>query len=333
MDSPYHRKMRRKILKLNRAFTRARLLAKGYLNGRGQFESDYQLLESDPNVSTKRAFLLEERNHVEYLLSNCTQSYEAMSKILKRPPLSWPFFGMARIALENSARMMYLLERDLPFEQRVMRSAAFMAWSHLESRKAINSASWMKKEQQTQTLLMICETMKTLEEQVRVFGFKLSSSGNDIVIRDPEGKFKDEWSTFNASKKLASLIPDLGEVYYRSWSGFIHGAPWALRSSQTSLGKYAFSPRSAPMPIVDAFVLVGATFARALRLYGHYSGIWNDSINAKIRNLDKISNAESDKLNRRENKSKSALRKRLEYWWACEKAKAWGQVPPDRPST
>ena len=321
----YYETNRKQIHKLTHAITRAKLLGRIYENEVSQFERDLALVREDSDRETKELFLTESRNHIELLLSNCTQSYEAMPKVLVKPAVYWPFFGISRIALESSARLIYLLDREITFRQRVMRVAAFIAWSHNENRKAVNAGTWMSIQERREKILLIESKLVELKNQVHAFGLAFTNSGSDVIIKDPSNPSEPETSNFNVSQKLGVLFPDLGAAYYRSWSGFVHGAPWALLTFRAPIAQNLLSPHGDPKSVVDAFYLVGAAMSRALDYYQNYSGASNPEISKQFDLLQKLSLQEAKRLEL--NPQPKGLKRRIQVWWAGRIAKAWAQEP------
>ena len=321
----YYETNRKQIHKLTRAITRAKLLGRVYENGVSQFERDLALVREDSDHEFKERFLTDFRNRVEMLVSNCTQSYEAMPKVLVEPAVYWPFFAISRIALESSARLIYLLDSEIAFIRRIMRAAAFIAWSHIENRKAINAGTWMPIQERNDKILLIEAKLIELKDQVQSFGLIFTNSGSDVIIKDPSNPSEPETSNFNASQKLGVLFPDIGAAYYRSWSGFLHGAPWALLTSSTPIAQNVLSPRSNQKSVVDAFYLVGAAISRALENYQNFSGAPNRNISKQFELLKNLSQQEAERLEL--DPQPNGLKRRIRVWWAGRIAKAWAQRP------
>lgn len=290
----YPRKMRRRINWLILTWAPHRMDLDAYRRDTGQFP--YELLSNinKPSPLQRNSILYQGIYQIELLMTHCTSTYQALPRLLIRDPLPWPFLAMARVCFEASTRICYVLDPEILMDQRFMRFAALIAWSQQESGNAIRAQGETLWPGQQELLDKLNQEKATFDENLKNCGFSIERTGKP-VIRDLSGQMKPESAYLNLVVTTSSQFPGMGEAFYRRFSGFTHGAPWALYTAQSPSGSNESAPSLDRMTIVDTFQLVGSSVNNAINQYASYSGIPYGIIKWQLVNLSKVSEREMKK--------------------------------------
>lgn len=301
----FPQRMRRRIHKFTLSWTKHRLALMPYKRSNGGFHDDFHHHAARLDSEARLALLHEGINHLESLISHCTSSYEAMPNLLIRPPLPWPFLAMSRISLESAARICYAIDPAIDADQRLMRLSALIAWSEHEASKAVSatpgSAATSEVERERERLKARAEA---IEDSIAGAGYHLDRTPRDPVVRDPSGLRKPEPSNLALVDVLEKQFPAIGNQYYRRSSGYVHGAPWILLSTTSSLsGRKAFVPNVTRSQTVDTFLIVTIAVTNAMKLSASYSGIPFGQLNTQSDRLIDDTVAETRRLLRPDGRS------------------------------
>lgn len=286
--------MRRRINWLILTWAPHRMGMGAYRRNTGQFP--YELLSNITRTSPlkRNRILYQGIYQIELLMTHCTSTYQALPRLLTRGPLPWPFLAMARVCFEASTRICYVLDPQIPMDQRFMRFAALIAWSQQESGNAIRAQGETLWPGQQELLDKLNQEKTIFEEYLNDCGFSIDRTSKP-VIKDLSGQMKSESSVLNLVDTTSNQFPGIGEAFYRRFSGFTHGAPWALYTAQSPSDSNESAPSLDRMTIVDTFQLVGSSVNNAINQYASYSGIPFGIIKWQLANLSKVSEREMKK--------------------------------------
>jgi len=292
----YPRRMRRRIHKFTLSWTNHRLALAPYKRANGGFHDDFHYHSGRPGADARVRLLHEGVNHIESLVSHCTSSYEAMPNLIISPPLPWPFLAMSRISLESAARICYALDLSLDAEQRLMRLSALIAWSEHEASKALASArrlpdGVLKSEQDR-----LKHRQQSFDDCILTAGYLVDRAPREPVIRDPSGLRRPEPSNLVLVDIVEKQFPGVGSEYYRRSSGYVHGAPWILQSTISTISEMAMVPDVTRPQVVDTFLLVTVALTNAMKLSASYSGIPFGKLDARSKDLIDHTMLEADRL-------------------------------------
>ena len=102
---------------------------------------------------------------------------------------------------------------------------------------------------------------------------------------------KPESAYLNLVDTTANQFPGIGEAFYRRFTEFTHGAPWALYTAQGPSDGNESAPSLDRLTIADTFQLVGSSVSNAIKLYPSYSGVPFGIIKCQLANCPKSPNA------------------------------------------
>ena len=311
----YPQRMGRQIHNFTQLWTTHRLVLAPYKRANGGFHDDFHYHSARAGAEGRVRLLHLGVNHVESLISNCTSSYEAMPNLLVGPALPWPFLAMSRISLESAARICYALDPSQDPEQRLMRLSALIAWSEHEASKALASARRLPDGALRDEQERLRQRAGAVDYYASSAGLLLDRTPRYPVIRDPKGHRPPESSNLALVDVVEEQFPTVGSEAYRRWSGYVHGAPWILQSTVSTISGQEWVPNITRLQVVDTFLLVTVAVTNAMKLSASYSGIPFGKIDARSKSLIDLTMSETYRLRR-------PLRRRLLSRAAQDEAEA-----------